>query len=199
MDNETGWIVFETPRLTISIATVQDAELAHSLWTDPRVMRNVGFPNGLRVTLDDVRNDILNRVRSEFTQILIARLKSTQEAIGQCVMHPPDEQGIAETDVKLLPVYWGHRFGIEIKQGLLDYLFTHTDCEAVQATPNVGNIASIKMQEAVGGVKVGESVHEFAEEMQAFTTPVRHYIYRVYRQDWLVRKKDPVGMPRAAR
>ena len=33
----------------------------------------------------------------------------------------------------------------EVKRGMLDHLFTHTACLAVEATPNVGNIASIKM------------------------------------------------------
>jgi RimJ/RimL family protein N-acetyltransferase len=73
---------------------------------------------------------------------------------------------------------------VEIKRGLLDYLFTHTDCDAVQATPNVNNIASIKMQEAVGGERVGEEVYQFPESMRDFTTPVHHYIYRVYRRTW---------------
>jgi RimJ/RimL family protein N-acetyltransferase len=67
---------------------------------------------------------------------------------------------------------------------LVVYLFAHTDCVAVQATPNVGNVASIRMQESVGGVRVGEQVYEFPESMRDYTTPVHHYIYRVYRKDW---------------
>ncbi len=54
----------------------------------------------------------------------------------------------------------------------------------MEATPNVGNTASIRMQEAVGGVRVGEAVAEFPESMRGFTTPVRHYIYRVERCRW---------------
>ncbi len=48
----------------------------------------------------------------------------------------------------------------------------------------MGNIASIKMQEAVGGVRIGEDVYEFPESMREFTTPVHCYIYRVYRNAW---------------
>lgn len=64
------------------------------------------------------------------------------------------------------------------------YQFTHTDCYAVQATPNVENIASINMQEAIGGVRIGEDAYQFPESMRDCTTPVHHYIYRVYRADW---------------
>jgi RimJ/RimL family protein N-acetyltransferase len=60
-------------------------------------------------------------------------------------MHLPDDDGIASTDIKLLPAYWGQRYGSEIKKGLVDYLFTNTDCLAVEASPNVNNIASIRL------------------------------------------------------
>ena len=99
-------------------------------------------------------------------------------------MHRPNPEGIARTDIKLLPAFWGKRYGVEVKRALLSHLFTHTDCVAVEAGPNVNNIASIKMQEAVGGVRVGEAVHEFPEKMRDYTTPVRHYVYRVERSDW---------------
>jgi len=178
-------VVFETSRLVIQLAEPEDAHILHTLWTDPRVMRNVGFPKGLPITEDEIRQDILRRDNSEFEQLLIIRIKHTGTAVGQCIMHSPNEDGISETDVKLFPTYWGQRFGSEIKQGLVDYLFTHTDCKVVQATPNVGNIASVKMQEAVGGVKVGESVYEFPESMREYTTPVHHYIYHVTRENWL--------------
>lgn len=86
--------------------------------------------------------------------------------------------------MKLLPAFWGQRYGVEVKQGLLDYLFTHTDCEAVEATPNVANLASIKMQEAVGGVRIDEAIFHFPEAMQRYTVPVHYYTYRVSRKDW---------------
>jgi RimJ/RimL family protein N-acetyltransferase len=185
MVDEIGKLIIETPRLRIHLATEHDAPLVHQLWTDARVMKNVGFPNGLKITLEEVRADILGRGDSEFMQLLIVRLKDTWESIGQCVMRLPDDEGISETDVKLLPLYWGHRFGVEIKRALVDYLFTNTECAAVQGTPNEANVASIKMQEAVGGVRVNEGVYEFPEEMRKFTSPVHFYTYRVFRENWL--------------
>lgn len=96
-------------------------------------------------------------------------------------MARPDKAGISITDIKLLPAYWRQGYGKELKRSLVDYLFTHTDCVAVQATPNKENIASIKMQEAVGGVRIGAGSTEFPPSMQAYTRPVHYYIYRVYR------------------
>ena len=170
-------LVFETERLRVRLATPEDSPLIYELWTSPEVMRSVGYPGGLPVTVQEVRERI-ERDPAVLDSLLIVETTGG-EPIGQCLAGRPDDQGIAETDIKLLPDQWGRGYGTEVKQGLLDYLFTHTDCAAVEATPNVGNAASIRMQEAVGGERVGEGVFE-----SPGATPVRHYVYRVTRETW---------------
>jgi RimJ/RimL family protein N-acetyltransferase len=161
-------------------------------------MQYVGFPKGLRVSREDIEARIaaqMTRVgdppytaEAVLDQLLVVALKATGEAIGECKLGAPDEAGVAEPDTKLLPAYWGHKYGTEVWQALVDYLFTHTDCTTVAGSPNVDNVASIKMQEAAGGVRVDESVYEFPEAMRAFTTPVHCYIYHVSREDWQRRR-----------
>lgn len=185
--------VFDTERLVIRTATERDVGLLYELWTDPRVMAHVGFPHGLRITRQEIKARLQRPFESEFEQVLVIELKATGEAVGQCGMHAPDEEGIAATDIKLLPAFWGHKYGLEAKRGLVSHLFAHTRCTAVQATPNVHNVGSIKMQEAVGGVRVGEQVYEFPEAMRDYTTPVHHYIYHVYRTNWEQDQPDRTG------
>jgi RimJ/RimL family protein N-acetyltransferase len=151
-------------------------------------MTNVGFPQGLRVTPDKIHDRLAKSGASEFDRLLIVELSSSHQAIGECKMSTPNSEGVATTDVKLLPEAWGHGYGVEVKRGLLNHLFTNTDCTAVEATPNVNNIASIRMQEVVGGVRVGENTDHFPESMQSYTMPVHHYIYRVSRTDWQQRQ-----------
>lgn len=177
-------IVAETTRLLIRLAELEDAAFICSLWNDPRVMRFVGFPHGLGENEERLRANIAQRGDSEFRQLLIVVLKESGQRIGQCKMELPDADGISETDVKLHPDFWGCHYGLEVKRALLDHLFTHTACRAVQASPNVANTASIKMQEAVGGVRVAEKVYEFPPEMRDKTTPVHAAIYQVARQTW---------------
>ena len=183
-------IVFETERLVVRLATVEDVEIFYRLWTNRQIMANVGFPYGLPITRADVKYKISLGGPSEFEQLLIVVIKTTGQAIGECKLHRPDRDGIAATDVKLLLEFWGNHYGVEVKHGLLEHLFTHTDCESVEATPNVGNIPSIKMQEAVGGVRVGESIYEFPESERSYTAPVHHYIYRVSRENWEKRQEE---------
>jgi RimJ/RimL family protein N-acetyltransferase len=181
--------IFETERLIVRAATVADVEMYLRLWTDGRVMRNVGFPQGLPTIHEEIEARIRAQPQGAFDRMLVVELQSTGEAIGESMMHHPNEQGIAETDVKLLPEHWGHKYGVEVKRGLVAYLFTHTGCEIVAASPNVNNVPSIKMQEAVGGVRVEEVVYEFPEAMRAFTEPVHAVIYHVYRSDWEQRQE----------
>lgn len=179
-------MVFETDRLLVRKSCLDDSDLILSLWTDPRVMANVGFPRGLKTTRQEIQSRIEQDEKepSPFNSLLTAQLKSDSMAIGQCLMHFPDKDGIASTDIKLLPAYCGQRYGSEIKKSLVDYLFTNTDCLAVEATPNVNNLASIRLQESVGGMQIGEAVHTLPESMDEYTLPVHHYIYRVYRSNW---------------
>ncbi len=183
--------LIETERLLIRTAEKDDAKILFDLWTDPRVMTNVGYPQGLEITLQEIEErTIAQDTTSEFGKYLMAQLRAGGATIGECKMDLPDQQGISRTDVKLLPAYWDHKYGVEIKQALVDYLFLHTGCEAVEGTPNVDNIASIKMQEAVGAVRVGEDTFQSPHARAAVTAPVHHYIYHVTRSTWAWRRKS---------
>jgi len=184
-------IVIKTKRLMIRTAEVRDAEILFQLWTDPLVMTNVGYPRGLDISREEIESSIRGQdPGSDFGKYLMVQLKSDGPTLGECKMILPDEKGISQTDVKLLPEHWGHRYGVEIKQALVDHLFLHTDCRAVEGTPNVANIASIKMQEAVGAVKVGEDTFYFPKAKADFTTPVHHYIYHLTRATWAERNRQ---------
>jgi RimJ/RimL family protein N-acetyltransferase len=178
-------IVIKTERLVIRTARPVEAEVLYRLWSDARVMSNVGFPRGLDISRREIEEGIRSQdPESEFGKYLMAQLQDEGATLGECKMILPDENGISRTDVKLLPEFWGHKYGVEIKQALVDYLFSFTECQAVEGTPNVANIASIKMQEAVGAIRVGEETYRFPESRVEFTAPVHYYIYHVKRADW---------------
>ncbi|RPI31905.1 MAG: N-acetyltransferase [Chloroflexota bacterium] len=179
--------VFETERLIIRRAEPceADIDLYFRLWNNPQVMRFVGYPQGLGLSREALREIIANQPESDLECKLLVQRKSDGALTGECKLGQPDPEGIAETDVKLLPEFWGHGYGVEIKRGLLDYLFTHTSCQVVQATPNVQNLASIRMQEAVSGRRVGEYHFHGSPE------PVHAYIYHVNRDDWLLGMGEP--------
>jgi len=177
-------VILRTERLLIRAATTADAELYHALWTSPSVMGLVGFPRGLPVSRSGVLKRLSEPHNSELGRPLVAELLATEEAIGECHMSELAEDGVVEPDVKLLPSFWGHKYGAELWRAMIAHLFLHTACSAVHGTPNVQNIASIKMQEAAGATRVGEGVFRFPEEMSGYATPVPFYLYRLTRVDW---------------
>lgn len=95
--------VLATQRLCVRRAEPMDAEFVHSLWTSPPVMRFVGFPMGLRISLDEVRRTIECGSKSEFGVLLIVSIQETNKVIGQCTIGVPDAEGICEPDIKLKP------------------------------------------------------------------------------------------------
>lgn len=178
--------VFETERLIIRKINEKDLDFLYKLWTNTKVMVNVGFPKGLRINKKEIMNKYINKKSdSEFNQVLIAMKKETKEPIGECKLGLPDKEDISETDIKLLPEFWGHKYGVEIKKGLVNYIFKNTKAKGIKATPNMHNIASQKMQEEIGAKKIGDTqTFYFPEKMQDYTTPVTCYTYIIFKKDW---------------
>ena len=180
--------VFETDRLVIRQATEEDTEHYFRLWTHPEVMKFVGFPQGLKISREEIKK-LLQQTEGKILDCrLVVIRKEDGKRIGECKLGSPKEEGISETDVKLLPQFWGHGYGKEVKRSLVDWLFTNTDCKGVKATPNKLNIASQKMQESVGAKLVGETSYQFPESMRDYTQEVHSLIYIVYKEDWEQRK-----------
>ena len=182
--------MFETERLYIRRAEPNgaDIDLFYRLWTDPKVMRNVGFPSGLRITREEILRMLESQSEGALDVRLLATVKESGElegrTIGECKLGKPDKDGVSTTDVKLLPEFQGRGYGTEIKRGLVAYLFTHTEAQVIRATPNRRNIASQKMQEAVGARRVGEGVFVAPESMREYATDVPHFVYEITREEW---------------
>jgi RimJ/RimL family protein N-acetyltransferase len=175
--------IFETARLAVREAGLQDTSFIQALWNDPAVMTPVGFPEGLRLSEEDVARQI-ERAQGSLRALLIAVEKVRHVLVGQCMLGLPNRDGIAEPDIKLHPAFWGKGYGTELWAGLIDRLFETTGCATVQGTPNVENEASIRMQERCGMRRIREGVFKFPPEMQATTRPVRHFVYQLERAQW---------------
>ncbi len=177
---------FCTPRLEVREAADVDEAFIVSLWSDPRVMRFVGFPLGIPTAADDVPRRM--RCGAGLTALLVAESRETRRAIGQCLLGAPDADGVCEPDIKLDPAFWGCGYGRELWAALIDQSFLRSACAVVRGTPNVANAASIRMQESAGMRRVGEGLSTFPPEMREFTVPVQHVVYEVSREEWQHRR-----------
>ncbi|MBN2460752.1 MAG: GNAT family N-acetyltransferase [Candidatus Cloacimonetes bacterium] len=185
-------MLIETSRLFIRLpdGSEKDIDMFFTLWNSAVVMEYVGFPQGLGISRDEVIKKIDSSNLCEFDRPLVVEMKEAYQPIGEAKMSTPDENGIARTDIKLMPYYWGQGFGKEIQHALVDYIFSSTSAIAVEATPNQRNIASCKVQEAVGAECIGESIYHFPENMRSITADVPYFIYRLYRRNWELIKEN---------
>ena len=81
-------MVFETERLLIRAATEGDIDLLYELWTNPRVMSYVGFPQGLRITREKIKQQVRGRSRELSNEIAVqinAMKGSLQDKEGEIV------------------------------------------------------------------------------------------------------------------
>jgi len=170
--------IFRTSRLRIRPAAIDDVELIYSLWTDPRVMQLVGFPNGIPTSQEEIRAQIERDADRHGIRLLIAEREPDEQPIGQCKLGAPDQDGVCEPDVKLLPAFWRQGYGRELWGGMIDFLFVETGCLIVQGTPNTANTASIRMMESCEMTHAGEGVFQPPMETRDVTVPVPHYVYR---------------------
>lgn len=183
-------LVFETQRLRVCLATPAEVPLIHALWTDPAVMRQVGFPEGLKITVEEIERSREKMEHSVLTALLIACDKETGEPVGQCRLGSLDEDGVCEPDIKLQPAMWGRGCGRELWKGLVDTAFALSDARVVRGTPNRENVPSIRMQEAAGMIRVGEGVFEAGDATRQPTCPVPYYVYETDRATWTRARDD---------
>jgi len=160
-------MIFETERLQVrkAEANERDIDFYFTLWNSAEVMKYVGFPEGLGITEKEIKKIFSGYDESGYDRTLIVEEKKNENIIGECKLGSPNDKNISITDVKLLPEYWGNGFGKEIKKALCHYLFSNTSCKVVKADPNKLNIASQKMQEFCGGIKVDEIFHEAPKKL----------------------------------
>ena len=165
-----------------------DALFISMLWRNRDVMKFVGFPEGIKESPENIIRITKERIKKGAEHHLIIERKG--KSIGEALIRYDKKDKFAETDVKLLPKYQGRGYGIEVKRVLLIWIFKNTDARGVKATPNVKNIASIRMQEGVGGKRIKRIRYEFPKNMSSFTIPVESYLYIVYRRNWEKQKKQ---------
>jgi RimJ/RimL family protein N-acetyltransferase len=177
--------LFQTPHLRVRRATVDDAGFIHSLWTSPDVMQFVGFPRGLAISVDEVREEIEDTAHADFGSRLIVEQVDDGTRIGQAKLGNVNAEGISEPDIKLHPAVWGRGWGSELWTALIDYTFEHSDARIVQGTPNRANSASVRMQMGAGMVKVSEG--EFNNHVggkHPGAIPVPYYKLQITRSQW---------------
>ena len=77
-------MIFQTKHLKVRKAKTSDIDFYLSLWNSGKVMKNVGFPKGLRIPRERVKKQIEGYGESEFNRTLVVVEKKNGKTVGEC-------------------------------------------------------------------------------------------------------------------
>jgi [ribosomal protein S5]-alanine N-acetyltransferase len=147
---------FETRRVTLTPATVDDVDALWALWRDADVRRYL---------FDDVpvtRERALEAFTAA-TVLWLVRRGGADAIIGMAGLMPTlaaayDEtlRGTIEIVAAFEPRAWGHGYAAEALAPVIDYAFTGLGHARLIATADVPNVASQRLIERLGFTATGE-------------------------------------------
>lgn len=172
------------------------------LWTDGRVMANVGYPAGLPFDLAEARQLFADRYAGvDFIHkgLHLAVTDRAGRFLGEAFVGRaegllaleaadagPAAEPFSQPDVKLLPECWGQGLGREVWQLLLDYTFANVPVDIVQVTPNVSNERANRLYVTLGFTPVGP-VRVTEPGHGETATQISYQTMRLARRRWSAR------------
>jgi putative hydrolase of the HAD superfamily len=126
--------------------TAADHPFLQSLWNDGRVMRHVGFPEGLAMN-EQAMADWWDRCQGwTATHLMVETLAGMP--IGETGWGFAGNPGLLE--IKLAADWWGRGYASETLRILSDYLFRHTTVEHLSVTPHPANTDARRLYRRLG-------------------------------------------------
>lgn len=181
-------ILFQSNRLYIRQAEPnnKDIKILVKLHNNPLVMKYVGFPKGLNSTIKKETISTEKTLNTDDARLLVFLKDNPDTCIGSCKIGTPDEEGYCNIDYKLFSEFWGKGYGKELIKELARYIFEVKNYNKIKITPNKLNIASQKIFESIGGIRVGENYYKMPEDKKKSlgATDVDSHIYTLNKKDF---------------
>ena len=136
-------------KLVIKKTKSEDLENVMSLWNDGEVMKYVGFPNGIGVTVERLEKWLIQMDQNENAN----HFSIYHEDLGYCgeTFYSIDaEHGLGMLDIKLFPKARGKgiaRFSLEYS---IDEAFKSSLCNRVYVDPDPENKKAWALYEKIG-------------------------------------------------
>jgi RimJ/RimL family protein N-acetyltransferase len=140
----------ETKRLAHREFTIDDADVAFALNSNPDVMRYTGDDS--LASVEDAKEFI--RHYPDFDRYGYGRwacvLKETRTVIGFCGLKYLPDMGEVDIGYRFLPQYWGRGLATEACSACLEFGFGTLGLSRIVAFVMPGNIASVRVLEKAG-------------------------------------------------
>lgn len=169
-------VVIRTQRLKIRPVEARDLDYLLDWWNSGQIMKHVGFPQGLKVSLDELRRYYQKWKKDPLRMMKIVCLKSEVTSgdvsftgpIGEANFHHYNiEEKSVEIGLKIcIPELWNRGYGTEVLRAMTGYAFDELEVDRVQVNPAKTNERIIHVNEKVGFKTIGEKNGGLLMEMR---------------------------------
>lgn len=168
--------------IQIKVTEKEDLVNVQKLWADPAVMCYVGFPEGLRETLEYLEKSWLPWVQNPPKR---QHFSVCSDEIGYCgeSFYNVDEMGLACMDIKLLPCARGKGIAYTALAYALDQAFEIGGARCAYVDPDPKNETALNLYTRLGFQNAKRAAH--------LEDPGCPYVYlEMTRENWEARHGD---------
>lgn len=144
-------------RVRLRLTALHDLEFLQRLWNDGQVMKLAGYPQGLGIDEQGMREWFRrlaeHRHRDRDREHWIVEIEG--EGIGEAYYRAVEEfsgykaPGMAELDLKLAQEFWGRGYASDALRTLSPYLFAR-GFAVLAVDPNLRNQKALRLYERLG-------------------------------------------------
>ena len=166
-------------KLMIRETTIEDLENVLNLWNDGDVMKFVGFPNGLGVDLNHLKEQWFPTVNKNNKR---KHYSIYHEDLGYCgeSFYSVHDNLKCALDIKLLACARGKGIAYKALKHAINEAFTLGKAKVVYVDPNKKNEKAIALYKKLGFI---EHKHPSKE------VGINHYYFEISYNDWLTKKE----------
>lgn len=138
-------------KVIIKSTEEEDLKDIQNLWNNGEVMKWIGYPNGLNVSVVKLKKWLEKINKSSIRKSFVVSELTTKSFCGELFYEIDKEYNRAGLDVKFLPEAQGRGLGTESFKLLIKYIFENEPTvEAVWTEPAPNNIHAKKVYEHCG-------------------------------------------------
>lgn len=151
-------------RINIKSTDERDLVDIKNLWNNKNVMRWVGFPEGLNMTMDKIIKWYEKICTSETEKHFVVKDKN-DSFCGELFYEKNIKYKSAGIDIKFLPEYQGKGLAREALTLLMEYIFENeNDIDMIWTEPSEDNVNAKKLYKACGFSSRTDIYHADSEE-----------------------------------
>lgn len=147
-----NWII-DTDLIMVRPIEVEDAKYFHKWWNDGNLMKDVGFKDGLKLSLEEITNRFQKRISADSdNKLFIVYDKQLNVPIGELSYGEINlEERSCRIGMKICELeYQGRGYGKHSLCEFLKYLFTELDLEIIYIDTLMTNTRAINLYQKIG-------------------------------------------------